>query len=134
MADWLREFYDHVDRGGLDAVAELVTDDLEFRIANSPAIRGREAVIEAERAFLTTIAAHTHEFVEVFNDGDTTVLEAVVTYTRLDGTALDVPCATVLRRRGDLVASIHVYLDDCAVFASPSRTPRSDTAGAGAPA
>ena len=126
MSDWLRDFYDHVDRGGLDAVADLVTEDLEFRIANSPVIRGRDAVISAERAFLTTIAGHTHTIVDVFHDGDTTFLEAVVTYTRLDGTTLDVPCATLLHRRGALVDSMRVYLDDCAVFSAQPNTPRTD--------
>jgi ketosteroid isomerase-like protein len=117
MADWLREFYDDVDNGRIDSLAERCTEDLSFQVGGMSPINGRAAVMEAERQFLTSITSHSHRFINVFNDEDTTVMEAVVTYIRVDGTAVDVPCTSILHRSDELVDSIRVYLDITPVYA-----------------
>ena len=117
MSDWLRDYYDELDTGRLDSWTERNAEDIVFQMGNLPPIEGREQVLAAERHFLTTISSHSHRFVNVFVDGDTSVLEAVVTYHRLDGNQVDVPVTTILHRRDELVDSARVYLDIAPVYA-----------------
>ena len=117
MSNWLRDYYDELDSGRLDSWTERNAEDIVLQMGNLPPIEGREQVLEAERGFLTTISSHRHRFVNVFVDGDTSVLEAVVTYHRLDGNQVDVPVTTILHRRDELVDSARVYLDIAPVYA-----------------
>ena len=117
MSNWLREFYDQVDGSNVDAFTEYCAEDVSFQMGAFPPIQGLAEVMEAERQFLTTIDSHSHRFVNVFTDGDTSVLEAVVTYIRLDGASVEVPCTTILHRTEGKVDSIRVYLDISPVYA-----------------
>jgi ketosteroid isomerase-like protein len=117
---WLRDFYDQVDGGRLDEFEKYCAEDIAFQMGGSKPVHGLAEVTAAERSFLQTIRSHSHKFVNVFTDGDTSVLEAIVTYIRLDGTAVEVPCATILHRAGALIDSIRVYLDITPVYAAAS--------------
>lgn len=117
MSNWIREFYDQVDASNVDAFADYCAENVVFRLGAFPTIRGLDDVMEAERQFLTTITSHSHRFVNIFTDNDTSVLEAVVTYIRLDGRSVDVPCTTILHRTAEKIDSIRVYLDITAVYA-----------------
>jgi ketosteroid isomerase-like protein len=117
MTDWLRDFYDDIDNGRIDPLTKRCAENISFQMGSMTPIEGRTEVMEAERQFLTSIDSHSHRFVNVFNDADTTVLEAVVTYIRLDGNAVEVPCTSILHRSGGLVDSIRVYLDITPVYA-----------------
>ncbi|WP_410604708.1 nuclear transport factor 2 family protein [Amycolatopsis sp. lyj-90] len=117
MSDWLRDFYREVDKGNIDSFPAYCAADVMFLRGGAPPVRGLVEVMEAQRAFLSTIRSLSHEFVNVFTDGDTSVLEATVTYTRLDGRAVEVPSVTILHRTGGLVDSIRVYLDIAPVYA-----------------
>ena len=103
MTSWLHGYYDDVDNGRIDELTARNTEDLVVQMGGMPPVHGRQAAMDGERQFLQTIRSHRHRFVNVFVDGDTTILEAVVTYTRLDGDEVDVPCTTILHRRGELV-------------------------------
>jgi ketosteroid isomerase-like protein len=117
MTSWLHGYYDDVDNGRIDELTARNTEDLVVQMGGMPPVHGRQAAMDGERQFLQTIRSHRHRFVNVFVDGDTTILEAVVTYTRLDGDEVDVPCTTILHRRGELVDSVRIYLDLAPVYA-----------------
>jgi len=117
MGDWLREYYDDVDNMRLEAFVNRHTDDVEVRFANNPPAIGKEQVAQAIGGFWQMIGGMRHEFVNVFTDGDATILEAQVDYARSDGNHVTVPSTAILHRRGQLVDSLRVYLDLAPVFA-----------------
>lgn len=98
---WARDLYanavDHKDAAGF---AAAFTPDAWLRFGNAPAITGRDAIRDAIAAFFAAFASLRHESKGEFLDGDTLVLEAVVTYTRHDGGVVSVPAVTIFRLAG----------------------------------
>ena len=50
-------------------------------------------------------------------DGDTTICEMRVTYTRKDGGIVEVPAANIFRMRDGLVHDYRIFVDNAAVYA-----------------
>ena len=95
----------------IDAVERLCTPDTTVRFANHPPAKGRDEMRAALEHVWSTIAGLHHNITEVTEQGDRAVVEAVVDYTRLDGTVVSIPTATALERRDGLIASQRVYID-----------------------
>lgn len=108
---WYEEFYAGLDTKDLTVVDRLCTSDTTFRMANHPMDIGRDAVRAGTRHFFTMIGGMRHRFVKVLEDNDSAYLEAVVTYTRLDGSTVDISVCTAIDRRDGLIASQRVYID-----------------------
>jgi ketosteroid isomerase-like protein len=116
--DWLRVYYENVDGMRLDDFVDSHTDDVVVKFGNGPAAVGKEQVREAIGQFWTMVGGLRHNFVSVHQSGDTTVLEADIDYTLLDGRVVTVPCASILERDGGgKVRALRVYIDLAPVFA-----------------
>jgi ketosteroid isomerase-like protein len=116
MSDWLRDYYADVDNMDLDAYVAHHTDDAVVKFGNNPPAVGKEQIAEAIGGFFTTIGGMRHHFVAIHQSGDTTILEADIEYTRLDGTKVRVQSASFLHRRGELVDELRIYIDLAPVF------------------
>ena len=117
MSDWVRDYYDNVDNMRLDEFVDSHTDDVVVKMGNSPPAVGKDAVREAIGGFWTMIGGLRHEFVSVHDAGATTVVEASIDYTLLDGRVVTVPCASILDRAdGGKVSGLRVYIDLAPVF------------------
>jgi len=114
---WLWDYYADVDAMRMDEYLAHHTDDVVVRFANNPEAHGKEQVRAGIGHFWELIDGLRHDFVNVFQDGDTTVAEALIDYTRKDGGVVTIPCTTLLHRRGGLVDSVRVYLDVAPIFA-----------------
>jgi len=114
---WLWDYYADVDAMRMDEYLAHHTDDVVVRFANNPEAHGKEQVRAGIGHFWELIDGLRHDFVNVFQDGDTTVAEALIDYTRKDGGVVTIPCTTLLHRRGELVDSVRVYLDVAPIFA-----------------
>lgn len=108
---WYEEFYAALEAKDITVVDRLCTADTTLRFANHGAVEGREAVRATMLHFWGTIGSMRHAFTKVVEDGESAVLEAIVTYTTHDGRSVDVPCATAIDRRGGLVAAQRIYID-----------------------
>lgn len=118
---WLRDYYDDVDNMRLEPYLDHHVDDVVVQFGNNPRAHGREQVGGAIGHFWELIDGLEHNVVEVYEAGDTTILEAVIDYTRKDGEVVSVPCTTLLRRAGEKVDFVRIYIDLVPVF-SPSDT------------
>lgn len=113
---WYEEFYADLDSKDLTVVDRLCTPDTTMRFANHPMDVGRDAVRSSMEHFFGLISGMRHTFVTVFEHGDQAVLEAMVQYTRLDGSTVDIPVSTSIDRRDGLVAAQRVYIDLAPLF------------------
>ena len=111
LGAWYEDFYATVDAMDAAGLAARCTEETVMRMANHDAVVGRDAVIGGLSAFWSTIAAMRHEFVCVLEDGDTAAIEAIVHYTRRDGSLVSIPAATIIRRERGLVAEQRIYID-----------------------
>ena len=64
------------------------------------------------------IASSRHEMLHTWQDADTAVCEGKVTYTRLDGSQVELPFVNVFYLRGDLIARYLIYIDSAPLFAA----------------
>jgi len=108
---WYQEFYAGLDRKDLSVVDRLCTPDTTFRMANHDIDEGLDTVRAGTAHFFTIIGSMRHTFVKVVEDGDSAFLEAIVEYTRLDGSTVSLPVCTAIDRRDGLIAAQRVYVD-----------------------
>lgn len=106
-----------VDAKDADAFAAFLTADAVFRFGNAPIVRGRAAIREAVAAFFAAIRGLRHQISEQWECGNAVTILGDVTYTRLDGSALTVPFAVILKIRDSSVSKYLIYADASQLFA-----------------
>ena len=121
---WARDLYaESVDRKDARGFAAAFTPDAWLRFGNAERIEGRDAIEAAIAQFFTAFAELRHESKGTFLDGDTLILEAVVTYTRHDRKLVSVPAVTIFRLAGALddgrpvADQCRIYVDLTPLFA-----------------
>jgi hypothetical protein len=122
MSDWVHRYYDDVDNMRLDQYLAWHTPDVTVQFGNHPAARGLEQVGVAIGHFWQLIGGLRHHTVNLWDTGDgTTVVEALIDYTRLDGDVVTTPCVTLLHRADDAVEggvdSVRIFIDLTPVLA-----------------
>ena len=116
VTEWARALYaDAVDHKDAAGFADAFTADAWLRFGNADPLVGRDAIREAIAGFFTTFAGLRHESKGAFLDGDTLVLEAVVTYTRHDRRQVSIPAVTIFRLAG-ADASGRPLADQCRIY------------------
>ena len=114
---FIRDLFAAVDTRVAENVADFVTDDVAFRFGSADPIAGKDNLIAASRAFSASIAGIHHEVVELWEPvPDTMVVELRVTYRRLDGAGLVLPCCNIFRLRDGLIDDYRIYMDVNPVF------------------
>jgi ketosteroid isomerase-like protein len=106
-----------IDSMDPDRFVRHLTPEVTFRFGNADPQHGRAAVREGVAGFFTTIDGLTHHILEVWEVGDTTIVQIDVEYRRKDGKTVTVPNVDVLRYQGDLVRDWQIYIDLAPVFA-----------------
>jgi len=114
---WYETFYGAMEAKDIDAVCGMCTEDTRVQFANHETVTGRDAVKEVMLHFWGTIERMHHGFTHVLESGDQAVLEADVTYTRLDGSSVVIKSGTVIRRQDGLIADQRIYVDLTPLFA-----------------
>lgn len=108
---WYEDLYAAVD--GMDAgrLAPLLTQDSRFRFGNREEVVGRDEVVAATVEFWKLIGGMKHTIHNVLEVGDLAAVEATVAYTRLDGSAVQIPLVTLVGLRDGDIAEQRVYID-----------------------
>jgi len=101
-----------VDMSDLDTIEALTAPDVHFRFGNADPTHTRSELIAAAQSFLGSIAGIHHEFVDIWEVGNGTVVAILdVQYRRLDGGELNLPCCNVFRVSDGLVRDYRIYMD-----------------------
>jgi len=100
-----------VDAGDVDAFAEHLAPDVEFRFGNTPAVQGAQAVRVAVEQFLGSIRDIAHEVTDAWRFGDAVAAHGNVTYSRLDGSVLVVPFALVCYLQAERIRDYRIFVD-----------------------
>ena len=110
-----------VDAMDIDGYIDLYTEDGRFTFGNAPTAQGREAVRAGLEQFYATISGMRHDFVaKWWAEPDIGIVEARVTYTRLDGSTITLPVTTIYRLRDGRASDVRVYMDVNPLFAAPT--------------
>ncbi len=83
-----------------------------MRVGNDDPIYGRDGCRSALEAFYARIDALRYDLVELWEHGEATIVEANVSYTRMDGREVTLPAVTIYRTdANDLISDYRVYTD-----------------------
>lgn len=105
------------DTMDVDKATSSMTDDCIFVFGNALPIYGRPNIKATLAEFFSSISAVQHEVSEVLVSGDAMTVLTVVHYTRLDGSRLACPAATVCRVRNNKISEWRIYMDASALYA-----------------
>ncbi len=111
MSDWVKHYYSVVDSMNVEEFTALHTEDVRLRFGNAETVVGRDAVVQGIANFWGAIKGLRHNFVQTWDEGDVEIVEALIDYTRHDGKVVTLPCTSILRKRGDLLQDLRIYMD-----------------------
>lgn len=110
-----------VDEMNTEAFTSGFTEDASFRYANNEPVVGRQAIGEAVEAFWAMLGGLRHDIIGVWRGewehGEVFSFEAVVVYTRKDGSTVGIPATSTLRMEGNLVKDWRIFQDLAPLFA-----------------
>jgi ketosteroid isomerase-like protein len=132
VSEWIREYFRTVDRMDMEGYLALHTDDVRFRYGNAPTTIGKEAIRAGLTQLWGSIGGLRHDIARTWDTEDSGVSEANVVYTRKDGSQVGIPATTVMRKRGNLVEDIRIYMDLAPLFAPATPQPEQEPASAAA--
>lgn len=118
---WVRELYhNHVDKKDAVGFAAVFADDAWMRFANADPIVGKKNIEAAIAGFFTMLDTLTHEQTGLWSQRDALIIEANVTYRRLDGGMVTVPAVTIMRlaatATGPVVTRCQMFVDLAPLF------------------
>ena len=113
---WIDELFAAIDRKDVAAFSEFFAPEATFRYSNSPPAIGRAAIAQSVAALFVALRAVRHRIDERWLLPDTAIVTGTVTYTRHDGSTLQVPFANVLKRTADKIQGYFIFVDSSALF------------------
>ena len=117
MTTSMKELFETIDRMDAEGFAAAFTEQGRFRFGNAPTVTGREQIAQTVGDFFSSLNGLSHEILDVWDDGDSVISEVSVVYTRKDGSEVQLPAATIGRRKGDLLSDYRIYMDVNPLFA-----------------
>jgi hypothetical protein len=117
-AKWWQDLFTTIDGKHAQQFASYLAKDAEFRFGSAPPVHGRANVQAYVEAFFGMIGGSEHRLVHTWENAGTAVAEGLVTYTRLDGSQVQLPFVNVFYMRGDAIARYLIYIDNAPLFAS----------------
>ena len=100
----------------LDDYVSFFAEDAVFRFANYPPVAGRDGIRAAAERMRQRVQRVAHKMIGMWEQDNVVVCEMEVTYTRLDGKEVSVPCCDTFRLSGDHLQEMRVYVDVTPVF------------------
>lgn len=111
MTSFTTELFADIDRMDAHAFASRLSEDVRMRIGSAEPISGRAATEAGLTQFFGMIKGLRHDTVEQWDEGDTTIIESEVTYTRLDDSQVTVPAVSIYRRGDELIDDYRIFID-----------------------
>jgi len=108
---FIKELYKTVDNKNIEKLSDFIADNVHFRIANYDPVIGKEAALESNRSFFSSITSMAHRIDNIWECGDDLICNGNVDYIRLNGSEYSVPFATVLKIKNDKIIEYLVYVD-----------------------
>jgi uncharacterized protein (TIGR02246 family) len=100
-----------VDAGDAEAFGSWFADDATYRFANGETLVGRDAIIEATAGAAGALPWVHHVVDQVAGTDDQLFCRFTIETAAPDGTALALPCVTVVRLAGGQVTDYRVHMD-----------------------
>lgn len=94
-----------------DAFVKMLTEDSSMRIGGNITLRGREAIRQAVAGLFAQFSEISHALVQAYDQSNTLIYEAEVTYKLKSSVRISCPYVNILRFEGDLIGDYRIYID-----------------------
>lgn len=132
--EWIERTYTALDAKDLETFVAQLTPGATVRFGNGEPVAGRVAIRDAFEELFASIESVSHAYTAQLRVDDTLVIEAIATYTRLDGMSVVIPSATVCELTEGQAERMQIYADVSPVFVggeAPSLCRMAEGAGLG---
>ena len=110
--DFIKDLYSNaVDDKNVEHLSTFLSDNVLFRIGNYDPVRGKNAVLEANRAFFNSITSMKHQIDNIWSQGEDVICNGSIHYIRLDGSTHSATFATALKLKNEKISDYLVYAD-----------------------
>lgn len=116
LNSFVTEVYQSIDRADAKKFASYITADGTFRFANNPSVKGTEAIEAYVDGFFKSLKAVAHSNLESWRAGDVLFVNGTVTYTRHNGTSLELPFSCTWKMKGNLIDQYLIYIDSSELY------------------
>lgn len=118
LAGLIQKVFDAGEAMDVQRFAQRFTEDTLYQFGNTPIVRGRQGIIEADSiaAFNNTVKSIKHHVKNMWELGDLLIVEMAVTYVRKDEKSFTLPACDTVIFEGDLVKEMRIYMDINPVF------------------
>ncbi len=115
---WARRFFGTIDAMDSPGFAAFFTEGGSFRMGNTPAFVGRQAIKEFVRGFFAGLQGLRHNITGLWEAPTAFFSEGIVTYMTQDGQEVSLPYLGVMEFEGELIRDYRAYLDPAPLIAA----------------
>ena len=108
--------YTAVEANNVEEYVTFFTDDATYKVGNFDQVVGHEGIRALALPLVDMFTSVTHDIKNIWEIGDTVVVEMDITYSRKDGKISVIPCLDVIHFAGDKVRELKAYLDPSPAF------------------
>lgn len=111
LSQWWTQLFSCIDARQAATFARFLCEDAVFRYGSTPEVQGRAAIATFVEQFFATLRSCEHRLLQRWEFGECRICRGLVTYTRLDGRAIELPFCNIMTMRGDLILRYEVFVD-----------------------
>ena len=116
--EWYLKYLEALDSCDIESYGKFLAPDCCVQSNNTPAMEGKEVVMQGLASYWTTFANLEHDLLNIYGSDSSFVLEALNHYKRNDGKAVTIRAVAFTDRNQEgLVTSIRLYTDTTPLFA-----------------
>jgi ketosteroid isomerase-like protein len=115
-SDLVNKMFAAVEANDVDAYVSYFTEGAVYKVGNFDPVIGPEGIRQFATPVLQAFSKVTHSVKNMWEVGDTVIIELEVTYTRKDGKVTKLPCLDIIRFEGDKAKSLQAFLDVSPAF------------------
>ena len=109
--EWVWRYFRDVDSLDPAQVVQHYHSRGTFQFSNQPPVEGQKAITELLANFYQQIQGMDHPNTGLWLGDNSAVFEAVVTFTRQDGSKIEIPAISTIRRKDSLIESFLFVMD-----------------------
>lgn len=117
MTKWYEEYYDAVDGMRADEFLNWLTDDASIQYGNNPPVVGKDNIRNLVTYAWDQMEVLKHNFINIYEaNNNKTIFDVELHHVMKDGRVIDIPCCTILERRGEKICKFQSFVDTTPLF------------------
>jgi ketosteroid isomerase-like protein len=114
--DLVKQMFDAVEANDVKKYVSYFTPNAVYKVSNLDPVVGPDGIAKFAAPVVENFSKVTHDVKNLWEEGDTVIIELEVTYVRKDGKVTKLPCLDIIRFDGDKCRSLQAFIDVSPAF------------------